>query len=1070
MISWWYPLANEFALPTMNSSRVQATVIRNLLRGGGVIMRISVLAVSICLAIVGLSAATESQAVARKPTSIAAQGLGPALQLIAQHHGFQIVYVSEEVNGLRTEGAAGNFSLDEALNEILRGTGMTFRYVDENTVTVFSLSAGASLDSSTGGPNSSPQTSTGSSPSSAASPLARNPPNDRFLIAQTDEKSPVASSKEEPRTAKSNGRPELEEIVVTGTTIRGVDTVASPLTVLSAEDISESGAGTLYEALARLSQNFRGGVFENSQLQLSPSRDSNLNSSFGSGTNLRGLGNSSTLVLVNGHRMAPGGFASFVDISAIPISAVDRVEILADGASAIYGADAVAGVVNVILREHIDRPETRLRYGAADGGAQETVASQAIGTRWNNGSAFLVYDFYERLALENEDRAFAASSDLTRFGGDNFGLQFSHPGNILDFTAAPIFGIPSGQDGTTLTVADLLATPNVQNIKQGGDLIPGQKRHALTAQFNQQMGSNFSVRATALYSERDFEAARLGLGTVLFVPSSNPHFLDATGFGFDLVGYSFIDDMGPLTTTGKVKQLTSVFGADYQLSDWVVDAAVTYAESRENSRTDNWVNFILLNEALSNVDNLATSYDPQTVGSFNPYGAGRDNSAAVLEAIRGFTTADRNSMVKSITGKADGPLFDWHGGSVKASMGVELRSESYHSGGINFIFSAVPLANEPTAIDRDVRAIFGELLVPLVSADNRAGKIDFSVAARAEDYSDFGTTTNPKVGLIWKPTDQLAIRSTYGSSFRAPILSDMDPDQRQVIVTFFEDPASPTGSSLGILLAGNNPDLQPETANTFTLSAEYMPGSIDNLRMSIGFYDVQYDDRISQADDGFAVLLNPTIFADLINRAPSTAQIEELLSDPVLENFTGLPVSASDVSVIVDGRLLNLSKTSISGIDLELERGWNRASGKLAAGMEGTYRLNHKEQFSKQAPVVDKLGTIYNPPEWNARAWLRFERGPVTTTLSINHTDGYRDNLSSPSRSIDSWTTADLQAAYTTEGQSSRLLMGLEVRVTIRNLTDKDPPFVNNPTGVGFDPDNASPLGRFFSVELGKRW
>ncbi|MGH8251922.1 MAG: TonB-dependent receptor domain-containing protein [Steroidobacteraceae bacterium] len=1013
-------------------------------------MKSAVLAIAFALSLAAHASADELKTVSVPPGD-----LGKALRALADQVGVEFVYQSYQVRGLHSGGVSGEYSARDAVIKLLEGTQLQLRADEDSGALLITRPAALRRQ------YESPETS------------RNNISPDQVRVAQNTGGSPntdPGSTGQSQDIEETADIPGLERVVVTGTSIRGVEAPASPLTVLTADEISESGAATLYEALARLSTNFRGGVFENSQLQLSPSRDSNLNSSFGSGVNLRGLGNTSTLVLVNGHRVAPGGFASFVDISSIPVSAVERVEILTDGASATYGADAVAGVVNIILRQKIEEPETRLRIGGADGGATETAASQAFGTNWKSGSAYLIYDYYKRDPLDNSDRRFAESSDLTRFGGDNFGSPFSHPGNILDFTGSPLLGIPAGQDGTELTVDDLLDTPNIHNIKEGGELIPGQERHALTAQFNQQIGTNLALHATALYSERDYEAARLGLGTVLFVTAANPYFLDATGSGFDLLGYSFFDDIGALRTAGTVEQITAAAGFDYQISDWVLDLSATYADSSEESRTDNWVNFILLSEALGNFSNPSTSYDPLIDGFFNPYGAGDDNSPGVLNAIRGFLSAERQSTVKSIGVRADGPLLELGSGSLIASIGVEARNELYKSGGIDFAFSPTPTPTDPTDIDRDVKAVYGEILIPLTSRNSRPGSIDLSIAARAEDYSDFGTTTNPKVGIVWKPTGDWAFRLSYGSSFRAPILSDMDPNQRQVIATFFADPASPTGSSLGILLAGNNPELEPEEAKTFTVTAEYRPERIEDLLGSISFYDVEYEERISQAPDGFAILLDPTVFADLIERDPDLATVNGYLNDPVLENFTGLPVNAEDVSVIVDGRLRNLSRTSISGVDLTLERGWTQKSGVWTAGLEGTYRFDHKEQFSRQAPVVEQLGTVYHPPEWIARGWLRFGRGPVSTVLSVNYTDSFQDTLSTPSRSVESWTTADLQFAYLPTAATPSLISGLEVRATIRNIFDDDPPFVNNPAGIGFDPDNASPLGRFLSIEFAKRW
>ena len=290
-----------------------------------------------------------------------------------------------------------------------------------------------------------------------------------------------------------------DDIVVTGTRIRGSAPAGGAVIVIDRRAIEESGRATVQDLVSVLPQNFGGGPNEGT-LGFTQRNNANANIGSGASINLRGLGTTSTLTLVDGNRLALGAASSIVDISLIPASAIERIEVLADGASAIYGSDAVAGVVNVRLRRGYEGAETSFRIGMADG-FSEVQASQLAGLRWSGGNLMAAYEFYRRDRLAAEDRDYA-TEDLTRFGGPDYRQAFANPGTITAANGA-IFGIPAGQDGRALAPGDLLAgVRNLGNGRRLTDILPRTRRHAGLIALEQDLSSWLTMRLQGFAADR----------------------------------------------------------------------------------------------------------------------------------------------------------------------------------------------------------------------------------------------------------------------------------------------------------------------------------------------------------------------------------------------------------------------------------------------------------------------------------------------------------------------------------------------------------------------------------------
>ncbi|MEJ1963057.1 MAG: TonB-dependent receptor [Gammaproteobacteria bacterium] len=336
-------------------------------------MRITVIAAAVSIALVGLSAADETRAAIRKPLNIPEQQLGPALRALAKDRNLQVLFRSELVRDVRTAGAIGELTTDEALARLLGGTVLTFQYLDEKTITIVPLrDSGPARDdsASSGAVISRPAGSApaGARTSSELPGAERKPFWERFRLAQANDG--TTSSSTAARRDSSQEAKELEAITVTGSRIRGAVT-PSPLITIDAQQIREEGFTDLGEVIRSVPQNFNGGQ-NPGVIDAEATNPANSNVTGGSSLNLRGLGTDATLTLLNGQRMSYGGFYPAVDISAIPVEAVERIEIVADGASAIYGSDAVGGVGNVILKRDFEGVTLNARYGnATDGGADD---------------------------------------------------------------------------------------------------------------------------------------------------------------------------------------------------------------------------------------------------------------------------------------------------------------------------------------------------------------------------------------------------------------------------------------------------------------------------------------------------------------------------------------------------------------------------------------------------------------------------------------------------------------------------------------------------------------------------
>ncbi|MEO7688351.1 MAG: TonB-dependent receptor, partial [Sphingomonas sp.] len=500
--------------------------------------------------------------------NVPAESASKAIATLAKQGNVQILLPGRTAKRIRTRAVTGAMSVEDALATMLAGTGLRAQKSGGQTWIIVPLEV-AQVDA----------------------------------VPRSGQASPSAGD------ASLSTRDDLGEIIVTGTRIRGRGPVGSPVVTIDRKAIDESGYATTQQIAQSIPQNFMGGINEATAPGGTVGANTGANGTRGSSINLRGLGPTSTLVLLNGERPPLGGFAgAFADISMIPASAIERVEIVADGASAIYGSDAVAGVVNIVPRLDFTGVEASARIGTADGDSQEYQASLLLGKRWSGGHAMIAYEFYHRDPLRAADRPFA-TDDLRPYGGIDHRAAYADPGTI--YAGGKSFAIPAGQNGIGLTAARLTAgTVNLADSWIGADILPQQQRHSVFAAVRQDLASNLRFHANALMTIRTFdEADRPGRDARRTVPVTNAFYVDPIGTHQPVgVQYGFQRDLGNESRRGIASAYGGTAGLEAKVGPWSVNANATYGRDYERYTGYNLVNTARLALALAD-PNPATAYN-----------------------------------------------------------------------------------------------------------------------------------------------------------------------------------------------------------------------------------------------------------------------------------------------------------------------------------------------------------------------------------------------------------------------------------------------------------------------------
>lgn len=966
--------------------------------------------------------------------------LNASLFALAQQTGVQIVFTSELVQGRRAPAVSGRLTADQALARLIAGSDLEAQKAGPNVLVL--KARGGFFQTAASRP-----AETLASGGGDAALLAQAPPEDPTLLSE----------------------------IVVGSHIRGVKDGATPVVVLSRDALDQAGQATVAEALAALPQAFNGTASEDTSS--TGSDPSGTNTSRSTGVNLRGLGADATLVLVNGRRLAGTGLkGDFADVSSIPTAAIERVEVLLGGASALYGSDAVGGVVNIVLRKRFDGAETRLLAGGAtQGGASIWSLGQTIGKRWDTGSLLVSYEHSARDRLKASDRVFTANADLRPLGGTDHRRTFASPGNIMRANATgaqvPTYAIPAGQNGVGLTPASfLLGQVNLENYMVY-NLLPRQLRDNLYVALNQDLGPDLVLTGDARLGRRTFTNTGQAATTTLTVNRGNPYFVSPTGAASERINYSFLRELGGQRVKGKVETLAGSLGIEAKLPrDWRLEAYGAYGADMMVSKTNNLVNTSYLSEAMgTSANNPLTTFNPATDGYFNPFIGQGANPANVLKFVgAGYQNRKTRSDTQSLNAKLDGSLAHLPAGALGLAVGVQVRREGLKANGETFLSGSTPSAIAATDADRTVKAAFAELRAPIFGeAFRRPGfeRLELSAAVRREDYGHGLASTDPKLDAIWSPLDGATLKASWGTSFRAPALTETTDPQ-----IFSPTTVSANGSSTIVMVKyGGNPGLKPETATSKTLTLELEPKAAPGLKATVTAFQTRFIDKIgTPGTENWDRILTAAEFAPfrtLIQPASNTADralIQALLDDPrqLLPGY--FPVES--YGAIIDGRYVNTGQLLVRGIDGSVRYATKLLNDPLVLSADATWLIDYQRKVTPGGAAVDRAGFARDPADFKARAAASWTHGPVTTLLAVNRTGDLKVDTGSK---VQAWTTVDLNLGY---APPAGRLKGMRVALNIQNLFDADPPFYDSLLGIGYDAANADPIGRRITVQLTKTW
>ncbi|MEL7721050.1 TonB-dependent receptor [Citromicrobium bathyomarinum] len=826
-------------------------------------------------------------------------------------------------------------------------------------------------------------------------------------------------------------------IIVTGSSIRGVPPTGSDLITVTREDAKLIGAASTPELLATVPQL--------NSFNTAPRVSNGGVGSFAPG--LRGLPAAATLPLMNGHRLISGSVQQTnPDYPLIPELAIERVEIIADGASAIYGSEAVAGVVNFITRKHVSGLEANFRYGFADD-YDALNAGAIFGQDWETGSLVLSYQYQQNSNITGADRDYR-SLDFRDVGGIDTRSTVCPDTNVNLF-AGTIYAAPDLQPGV-----------NTCDPRGPVDLLPESRAHSALVSAQQDLSDIITLWGDVLYSDRkDTVQAALPGQTFVLITAANPYFRAPPGTGSTFGYFDFRPDRlvgdDHFDQTYRVSTGNATAGVDIDLpGEFQASVYGTYNWSR-NDTLQPGIDTAALTAA-------AAGTTPET--ALDPFGF-ETNPAVVAQILDNPTTFTNRQRTRIGAVKVDGPLAQLPGGALKIAVGAEYRRETYRqrgqSGGVGF----------PEDLSRNVQSVYGELFVPIVGADNAgpfAQSVTLSLSGRYDHYSDFGSTTNPKIGLTWEPIDGVNLRGSYGHSFRAPGLRDLGSTvgsyySAAALVDAFgaRDPVRGADQVNTILLYGGNQDLEPETARTWSAGVDFRPAFAPDLTASFTFYDIKYDDVIGTPSGLGALLFSDPTFSERVIRDPGAAQLDAAIAGtvPFYYTFSAVP----PISNILDLRQGNFGVRKTNGIDFDINYRRSLGFGTVFAGIAGNYILNYTNRLSPTSAESNSLDA--GIPRATFRTTLGVRAGPVTFVNFVNHRAGVTASYATPTGtdlfSTEGYTTVDLR--LTVALPDLGFARGTELGLQINDLFDATPPFFPGTDGIG---GGFNPIGRYAAMSL----
>ena len=878
------------------------------------------------------------------------------------------------------------------------------------------------------------------------------------------------------------------KVEVTGSSIPRIQgETALPVQIITREEIQKTGAQTTEQLLATIAVAVQG----NSNSVLATSAGSI--ASGVSSASLRGLGSQRTLVLINGRRIPGGGIitdSTSVDVNLIPLSAIERVEVLKDGASAVYGSDAIAGVINFILRHDYKGVEASATYGDSEhGGARQKIATGTFGwgdlatDRWN----ILVTAKYEKdEALFGRQRDFAnhgifpdVLNDVT--SGNTF------PANINAVDGS--FGTrnPRAPANCAPSVVDPLFPPTRCRFDPSPyvSLLPQLELGNIYASGNFAITRDITAYAELAYAQRRVNTViqPVPISDQFALPPNHPLFNVAPYNGFNTI---ILTPSSPFYPTSYVQGITGGPTPDLNIryrsfGTGLRDVTDISEQPRvvvgAKGTTWNWdwdasylSSYTKLKERVNNGYPLLTKILPLlNSGTVNLFGDNTPDIQAQLDATQFHGNAfETKTSLDSFAAKASRDIWELPAGPLALALGGEYRQEKFRINPDPTVETGdvSGYGNNFFAVDvkRHVHAFFGELNIPIVKT------LEGNVAVRYDDYQGTGSKTTPKFSLRWQPMQQILVRAAYGKGFRAPSLTELfspqtqgpsapglnDPLRCGKILTNGEVNQDPKDCLTQFpITLGGNPSLKPEESENTTVGVVLEP--IKNVSLALDAFKIRLTNPIIFGVQPSDILANLDKFAALVTRGPPDQ---------------GLPGHI----VNIDQVNLNLGAEKVRGLDVDLRVNFPTESwGTFKLGLTGTYFDQYEIQnldgsFSsvngKATGIANGAGGVI--PRWKHYATVDWQYGPWDALVAQNYQLHYQDiagTFEDPTdpafvaRKVGSYETYDLQGSYSG-------FKYVKLTVGVHNIFDRAPPYSNtggqNFFQAGYDPGYSDPRGRFW--------
>ena len=870
----------------------------------------------------------------------------------------------------------------------------------------------------------------------------------------------------------------LEAFTVTGSNLRAGESLGGAnLRVVTTAEIEQAGTGSLYTFIKKIPEAGANGFGENRVNTSSPGTAS---------VSLRGLGANSTLVLLNGRRLtaapfAQGGSAAtlgtiqFVDLNMIPVDALARVEVLKDGASAIYGADAVAGVVNFILKDNVQGSTVRAYYGDFPSGIAANTFKGSVYAGATSGKLkiFALANFMHQAKIQYPEFSQKSISLSTT---QNPGTFIIPVGGTNPITGAVI---PAGTAAAARTFAvsststafppSFIATtntttPNRHNINEVLTPQPRVTRYGALATASYELSNSASAYAEINYQKNvnlEYLSASpiTNLNTVIVPANAAYNPFGVTVTNDPVVGATLLyrfTELGPRATetTNEFKRV--VAGLKGKLADtWSYDASLLYNRSTsDNALVSGWVSQAAVNAALADT-NRATA-----LNLFNN-GSTPANNPATLAKLVSTGTRDAFTELTSLNAMATGSVYKLAAGDLKLATGGEWRDESFRDRR-----TQDQLLNQSTPVpqskgSRRVSAAYVEFSLPLAA---RAQKIpllatlDLNAAGRAEHYNDagFSNTAVPKLGLRWQPFDaQVTFRGSWGKGYRAPSLAELYQPVNTSVVFNIADPlragrpgsnSNDTTTGQRQVVSGGNPLLSPEKSESFNTGVQFQPRALPGLSLGLDYYKVDVRDRIGASATPAIMLANPTLFPGFVDRAAPTTS----------DAANNLPGELIRIRQVIG----NFGTAVTKGLDLSAEyRVTTKHLGKFTARAVGSTIYHAIIKTRPDLAAVETVRT-FEVPHFRGNGSLAWNYQKFGAALTADYIAGFPDAAPSTLR-VKQQTVTGLQVSYD-------LPAATKVTLGANNLFDKNPP--RTASSTGYAEQTAYFLPRFLYVDITKKF